>query len=96
MAQDLSVVIPVHNEAPNIDQLYRELHQILSSSGQIDIQEIYDQFKASNYFEDDILITPGGNENLTLAAPKTVEDVEAACSAARVMPPVLDTELVAK
>jgi Xaa-Pro aminopeptidase len=46
--------------------------------------------------EDDILITPGGNENLTLAAPKTVEDVEAACSAARVMPPVLDTELVAK
>ena len=33
MAQDLSVVIPVHNEAPNIDQLYRELHQILSSSG---------------------------------------------------------------
>ena len=33
MAQNLSVVIPVHNEAPNIDQLYRELHQILSSSG---------------------------------------------------------------
>ena len=33
MAQDLSVVIPVHNEAPNIDQLHRELHQILSSSG---------------------------------------------------------------
>ncbi|SVA09615.1 uncharacterized protein METZ01_LOCUS62469, partial [marine metagenome] len=33
MAQDLSVVIPVHNEAPNIDQLYRELHKILSSSG---------------------------------------------------------------
>jgi len=33
MAQDLSVVIPVHNEAPNIDQLYQELHQILSSSG---------------------------------------------------------------
>ncbi len=33
MAQDLSVVIPVHNEAPNIDQLYRELHQVLSSSG---------------------------------------------------------------
>ncbi len=33
MAQDLSVVIPVHNEAPNIDQLYRELHQILSSTG---------------------------------------------------------------
>ena len=33
MAQDVSVVIPVHNEAPNLDQLYRELHQILSSSG---------------------------------------------------------------
>jgi len=33
MAQDLSVVIPVHNEAPNIDQLHQELHQILSSSG---------------------------------------------------------------
>ena len=33
MAQDLSVVIPVHNEAPNIDQLYRELHQVLSSTG---------------------------------------------------------------
>lgn len=46
--------------------------------------------------EDDILITPGGHENLTLAAPKTIEDVEAACSAERVMPPVLDTELLAK
>ena len=30
--------------------------------------------------EDDILVTPDGCENLTLAAPKTVADVEAACA----------------
>ena len=29
--------------------------------------------------EDDILVTPGGNENLTVKTPKTVADVEAAC-----------------
>jgi Xaa-Pro aminopeptidase len=31
--------------------------------------------------EDDILITDGGNENLSFAVPKTVEDVERACRA---------------
>ena len=29
--------------------------------------------------EDDILVTPGGNDNLTVKTPKTVADVEAAC-----------------
>jgi Xaa-Pro aminopeptidase len=29
--------------------------------------------------EDDVLVTAGGNENLTAATPKTVADVEAAC-----------------
>ena len=29
--------------------------------------------------EDDVLVTAGGNENLTAAAPKSVADVEAAC-----------------
>ncbi|PCH76040.1 MAG: Xaa-Pro aminopeptidase [Planctomycetota bacterium] len=46
--------------------------------------------------EDDILITPGGHENLTLAAPKTIEDVEAACSAERAMPATIDAELMVK
>jgi len=32
--------------------------------------------------EDDILVTPTGNENLTAAIPKTIEDVEAACAGA--------------
>ncbi|MGE5088305.1 MAG: aminopeptidase P N-terminal domain-containing protein [Candidatus Levyibacteriota bacterium] len=31
--------------------------------------------------EDDVLVTPAGVENLTVAAPKTVADVEAACRA---------------
>lgn len=30
--------------------------------------------------EDDVLITVGGNENLTITAPKTVAEVEAACA----------------
>ena len=30
--------------------------------------------------EDDILVTKAGNENLTAAIPKTIEDVEAACA----------------
>ena len=48
--------------------------RILSSSGQIDIQEIYDQFKASNYFEDDILITRQSTEvTLTLKVLKELE-----------------------
>jgi Xaa-Pro aminopeptidase len=29
--------------------------------------------------EDDVLVTADGNDNLTLAAPKSVADVEAAC-----------------
>jgi Xaa-Pro aminopeptidase len=29
--------------------------------------------------EDDVLVTAGGNENLTAATPKTIDDVEAAC-----------------
>jgi Xaa-Pro aminopeptidase len=29
--------------------------------------------------EDDVLVTAGGNDNLTAAAPKAVADVEAAC-----------------
>jgi Xaa-Pro aminopeptidase len=30
--------------------------------------------------EDDVLVTSTGNDNLTIAAPKTVADVQAACS----------------
>ena len=30
--------------------------------------------------EDDVLITADGNENLTITAPKTVAEVEAACA----------------
>ena len=30
--------------------------------------------------EDDVLVTADGIENLTVAAPKTVADVEAACA----------------
>ena len=44
--------------------------------------------------EDDVLITGGGHEVLTVAAPKSAADVEAACAAERVMPPTLDSELV--
>jgi glycosyltransferase involved in cell wall biosynthesis len=33
MAVDLSVVIPVYNEAPNLDALYRELTETLEASG---------------------------------------------------------------
>ena len=29
--------------------------------------------------EDDVLVTAAGNENLTAATPKTIDDVEAAC-----------------
>jgi len=43
--------------------------------------------------EDDIHITGGGCENLTAAAPKTIEEVEAACQSERLAPPVLDTPL---
>ncbi|MDF1798056.1 MAG: aminopeptidase P N-terminal domain-containing protein [Planctomycetota bacterium] len=32
--------------------------------------------------EDDILVTPTGNENLTAGIPKTIEEVEAACAGA--------------
>jgi len=46
--------------------------------------------------EDDILITAGGNENLTVAAPKTVAEVEAACAATRVQPATLDSEVLSK
>ncbi len=44
--------------------------------------------------EDDVLITGGGHEVLTIACPKEIADVEAACAAERVMPPRLDTEMV--
>jgi Xaa-Pro aminopeptidase len=30
--------------------------------------------------EDDVLVTPGGHENLTAAAPKEVAEVEAVCA----------------
>ena len=30
--------------------------------------------------EDDVLITDGGNENLTIKTPKTVAEVETACA----------------
>jgi len=36
--------------------------------------------------EDDILVTDGGHENLTAAIPRTVAEVEAACSRGRVRP----------
>ncbi|RMH01873.1 MAG: Xaa-Pro dipeptidase, partial [Planctomycetota bacterium] len=42
--------------------------------------------------EDDVLITPGGHEILTLAVPREAADVEAACAAERPMPPRLETE----
>ncbi len=44
--------------------------------------------------EDDVHITGGDPEVLTAATPKTVADVEDACSQERVAPPVLDTETV--
>ena len=45
--------------------------RILSSSGQVDIQEIYEQYKESSYFEDDILITRQSSEvTLTLTILK--------------------------
>ena len=33
MARDLSIVIPLHDEAPNLEQLYRELTETLSLFG---------------------------------------------------------------
>jgi Xaa-Pro aminopeptidase len=30
--------------------------------------------------EDDVLVTAGGNENLTGSTPKTVADIEGACA----------------
>jgi glycosyltransferase involved in cell wall biosynthesis len=33
MVPELSVVIPVRNEAPNVDPLYRELVEVLEPSG---------------------------------------------------------------
>lgn len=44
--------------------------------------------------EDDVQLTGSGCEILTVATPKEVADVEAACAAERVAPPTLDTELV--
>jgi Xaa-Pro aminopeptidase len=41
--------------------------------------------------EDDIHVTGGVPENLTAATPKSLADVEAACSAERIAPPTLDT-----
>ena len=36
--------------------------------------------------EDDVLVTPGGHENLTAAIPKDVDAVEAACAGAELAP----------
>ncbi len=36
--------------------------------------------------EDDVLVTPGGNENLTAGIPKEIEEVEAVCSGASLQP----------
>ncbi len=41
--------------------------------------------------EDDVLITGGAPEILTLAAPKTVQDVENACAQERLAPPTLES-----
>ncbi len=46
--------------------------------------------------EDDVLVTAGGHEILTVATPKRVADVEAACAARRVGPPTLDSELASR
>ena len=34
MTRDLSIVVPLHDEAPNLEQLYRELTETLAESGQ--------------------------------------------------------------
>jgi len=44
--------------------------------------------------EDDIHITGGDPENLTVAAPKQVADVEEACAARRAAPPTLASEMI--
>jgi len=41
--------------------------------------------------EDDVHVTGGGPENLTVATPKTIADVEEACAAERVAPPTLES-----
>ncbi|MHC4823279.1 MAG: aminopeptidase P N-terminal domain-containing protein [Planctomycetota bacterium] len=41
--------------------------------------------------EDDVHVTGGDPENLTIATPKTIADVEQACSAERVAPPTLES-----
>lgn len=46
--------------------------------------------------EDDVHITGGEPEILTVATPKTVADVEEACAAERAVPPTLDTEMVTR
>ncbi|HEX9792486.1 MAG TPA: aminopeptidase P N-terminal domain-containing protein [Planctomycetota bacterium] len=46
--------------------------------------------------EDDVLVTGGGHEVLSAAVPKRIDEVEAACSAVRVMPPTLESELAIK
>ena len=46
--------------------------------------------------EDDVHITGGDPEILTIATPKEVADVEEACAAERAVPPTLDTEMVTR
>lgn len=45
--------------------------------------------------EDDVRITAGGHEVLTVATPRLPQDVEAACEATRIQPPTLDSALLA-
>jgi len=46
--------------------------------------------------EDDIHVTGGEPEILTIATPKSLADVEEACASERVMPPTLDSELISQ
>ncbi len=41
--------------------------------------------------EDDVHVTGGDPENLTVATPKAIADVEQACAAERVAPPTLES-----
>ena len=46
--------------------------------------------------EDDVHVTGGNPEILTVATPKMVKDVEEACAAERIMPPHLNSDIVCK
>lgn len=60
---------------------------------QEDDEEVPEELRGSGVrIEDDVLITGGGHEVLSVAVPKSLEDVETACHALRELPPTLDSD----